>query len=114
MDEVVDDLAIDEVEDRLARLDQRHRDVEGREDGRILDTDDPTADDGQRPGQAFELQHLVAVENALAVERHVFGRCGRVPTEISALAKPASDGSPVSAMRATELGPVNAPRPSGS
>ena len=35
-----------------------------------------------------------------------FGRCGRVPTEISALAKPASDRSPVSAMRATELGPV--------
>ncbi len=71
MDEIVDDLAVDEIKDRVARLDQRHRHVERRKDRRIFDADDAAADHRQRARQLAELQHLVAVENADLVERHV-------------------------------------------
>ena len=99
VDEVVDDLAVDEIEDGVARLDQRHRHVERREDRRIFDADDAAADDGQRARQPVEFQHLVAVEDALPSKGTLSGRCGRVPTEISALAKPTSLCSPSSVVR---------------
>ena len=64
VDEVVDQLAVDEVEDRRARLDQRHRDVERAEDGGVFDADDAGADHGQAARQPRDLDDLVAVEHA--------------------------------------------------
>ncbi len=54
-------------------LDQRHRHVERGEDRRILDADHPAADHRQGARQVRELEHLVAVEDACAVEGHVVG-----------------------------------------
>ena len=71
VDEIVDDLAVDEIEDGVARLDQRHRHVERGKDRRIFDADDAGADHRQRARQTVELQHLVAVEDAGLVEGHV-------------------------------------------
>ncbi len=71
MDELVDQLAVDEVQDGGPGLDQGHRDVQGAEDGGVFDPDDPRADHGQAARQAGEVEDLVAVENALAVEGDV-------------------------------------------
>ena len=76
VDEVVDDLAVDEIENRVARLDQRHRHVERRKDGGVFDADDAGADHRQRTRQLRQFEHLVAVEHTLLVERHL-GRAMR-------------------------------------
>ena len=76
VDEILDDLAVDEIEHPLARLDQRHRHVEGREDGGVFDADDAAADDCQRPRQAFEFEDFVAVEDPGAVEGDEIGAIG--------------------------------------
>ena len=75
----------------MARLDQRHRHVERGEDRGVFDADDAAADHRQRARQVLELQHLVAVEDDACLSNGTLcGRCGRVPTEISASAKPTS------------------------
>jgi hypothetical protein len=71
VDEIVDDFPVDEVEYGRPRLDQRDGNVERRKDRRILDPDDARADDGQRARQTVEFKHLVAVEDAPLVERHI-------------------------------------------
>ncbi len=71
--ELLDQLAIDEVEEGRARLDQRHGDVEGAEDRRIFDADHPGPDDGHAARQARQVDDLVRIEDRRAVERHVIG-----------------------------------------
>ena len=56
VDEVVDQLAVDELEHAWPRLDQRHRDVERAEDGGVFDADDAGADHRQAARQAGDLQ----------------------------------------------------------
>ena len=61
-----------------ARLDHGHLHVERAEDRGVLDADDAGADHRQMARQALEIEDLVAVEDAVAVERHVRrgGRAG--------------------------------------
>ena len=85
VDEIVDDLAVDEVEDGVARLDQRHRHVERREDRRIFDADHAAADHRQRARQGLSSRISSLSKMRSASNGTLSGRCGRVPTEISAL-----------------------------
>ena len=71
MDELVHQLAVDEGQDAIARIDNSHLDIERGEDGRILHPDHAAADDGEGAGQALEIQNFVGVENSVAVERDV-------------------------------------------
>ena len=73
MRELLDQLAIDEVEERGPRLDQRHRDVEGAEDRRIFDPDHTGPDHRHAAGQARQIDDLVRIEDRRAVERHIVG-----------------------------------------
>jgi hypothetical protein len=60
---------VDEIEEALARLDQRNRDIERAEDGRVFNPDHPGADHRQAAGQPRQIDDLVAVEDMDAVER---------------------------------------------
>ena len=71
VDELLDQLLVDEVEEAVARLDQRHRHVERREDRGVFDADDPGADDGEAARQLRQVDDLVAVEHRAAVEGHI-------------------------------------------
>ncbi len=71
MDELLDQLAVDEVQDGRARLDQGDGHVEGAEDGGVFDPDHPGAHHSQAARQSREFEDLVAVEDADAVEGHV-------------------------------------------
>ena len=61
--EFVDDLAVDEFEEILARLDDRHRHVERREDRRVFDADDAGADHRQAARHVRLGGDVVAVED---------------------------------------------------
>ena len=61
--EFVDDLAVDELEEVLARLDDRHRHVERREDRRVFDADDAGADHRQAARHMRFGGDVVAVED---------------------------------------------------
>ncbi len=67
--ELVDDLAVDEFEEILARLDDRHRHVERREDRRVFDADDAGADHRQAARHVRLGGDVVAVEDVAVVER---------------------------------------------
>ena len=73
MHELVDDLAIDELEEIVARLDDRHRHIERRKDRRILDADDPRAHHRQAARHMRLGRDIVAVEHVAVVERHILG-----------------------------------------
>ena len=73
MRELFDQFVIDEIEKGRARVDQRHRDIEGIEDRRVFDADDAGADDGEASRQPRQFDDVVAVEHVGAVERHVVG-----------------------------------------
>ena len=60
VDQLVDDLAIEELERTVALVDQRHLHAERREHRRVLDADDAAADDGQRPRQGLQIADLIA------------------------------------------------------
>ena len=68
--ELVDDLAVEELERPIAALDQGHLHPDGREHRRVLDADDAGADHGQGPGQGFQAHDLIRVEHDLAVRLH--------------------------------------------
>jgi hypothetical protein len=68
--EVLDQFVVDELQHAGPLLDQRHRDVERAEDGGIFHADDAGADHRQAARQTRDLDDLVAVEHAGAVERH--------------------------------------------
>ena len=77
--ELLDDLAIDELQKVVARLDDRHRDVERREDRRVLQADDAGADDGEAAWHAQLLHQAVAVDHGLVVEGDVRRAVGLGP-----------------------------------
>ncbi len=76
VDEVVDHLAVDEIQHRGAGLDQGHRHVHGREDGRVFDADHAGADHRQAAGHRGVGDQAVAVEDVGVVERDVAGAIG--------------------------------------
>jgi len=69
VNEFLDDLAIDELEEVPARLDDGHRYIKGRVDGRILDADNAGADDRQAARDARLTGHIVAVVDVVGLER---------------------------------------------
>ena len=64
VDQLVDDLAVEELERPLAPLDDGDLDAERGEDRRVLDADHAGADDGQRPRQARQSHDVVGREDA--------------------------------------------------
>ena len=58
--QLVDDLAIEELERPLAALDQRHLNADGGEHRRVLDADHAGADHGQVRGSFLRFDELVA------------------------------------------------------
>src|SRR5215470_8079014 len=66
--ELIDDLAIDEFQKMLARLDDRHRHVERRKDRGVFDAYDARADNRQAPRHVRFGRNIVAVEDVAAVE----------------------------------------------
>ena len=67
------DLLVNDIEQFLAPVDQRHRDAKRGEDAGVLRTDDAAAYDGQRLGNLGQVQDPVAIHDALLVERYVCG-----------------------------------------
>ena len=67
VDQLVDDLAVEELERPLAPLDQRHGDAERGEHRRVLDADHAGADHGERARQLLQPHDVVGVEDDLAV-----------------------------------------------
>jgi hypothetical protein len=67
VEQLVDDLAVEELEGPLPPLDQRHRHAEGGEDRGVLDADDARADHGECPRELLQLHHVVGVQDDLAV-----------------------------------------------
>ena len=63
------DLVVDEGQQPVALVDQRHADAERGEDAGVLAADHAGADDRERARQLVEMQDVVAGEDALAVER---------------------------------------------
>lgn len=71
--ELLDDLAIDELEELLAQVDQGDRHVHRRKDGGIFEPDDAGADDGEAFGHPRIARHVVAIEHVGVVEGNVLG-----------------------------------------
>ena len=69
--ELVDDVGIDKVEDRVAVVDQRDLGVQRAEDGGVFHADHAGADDGHRAGNGLDLQQAVAVDDGLVIEGDV-------------------------------------------
>ena len=63
-----DDLTVDELEHAVVVVDEGDAYAEGREDTGVLDADHAGPDDGQSLRESFEVEDLVGVEDALAVE----------------------------------------------
>ena len=67
----LDDLGIDEIEQRLAAVHERHGEAEVRHHARVLETDDPRADDDARLRELAgdDVQQLVGVMHVRVVVR---------------------------------------------
>jgi hypothetical protein len=70
MHELVDDLAVEELQQAVAPLDQGHAHAHRGEDRRVLDADDAGADDGEGPRQVRQAHDVVRGEDDLAVRLH--------------------------------------------
>jgi hypothetical protein len=76
VEQLVDDLAIEELEQSLAPLDHGDRHAQRREDRGVLDADHTGAHHGERPRQLGEPDEVVGREDHLPVGCDTGERCG--------------------------------------
>src|ERR1700736_3647945 len=79
MAELVDDFVVDERQQAVALVDQRHPNAESGKDAGIFASDHAGSDNRQGPREPVELQDVVAGENPLAIEWNIRGAGGFRP-----------------------------------
>ena len=67
MDQLIDDLPVEELERAVAPLDQGDGHAQGRKDRGVFDPDHAGPHDGHRAREVLQLDHLVGVEDHLAI-----------------------------------------------
>ncbi len=73
MDKLIDQFAVDETKQAVARLNQGHFHIERGEYRGVFDADHAGADHRQRTRHALEFEDFVGIDDELAVERNMFG-----------------------------------------